>query len=158
MPVKMVVLASSGRASLLDGLGGASSCQGDRSESPQTRAIEGGQGAEWIHPELRRYPPPGSLSGPTERMLGSEYPRGESTRGVSRHARDIRNARDPPSERGAPGGIRTPNPQIRSLMLCPVELRAPIFSLDLAADLRSIIFMPLCPHHREARCSSRGKI
>ncbi len=25
---------------------------------------------------------------------------------------------------GAPGGIRTPNPQIRSLMLCPVELRA----------------------------------
>ena len=24
----------------------------------------------------------------------------------------------------APGGIRTPNPQIRSLMLCPVELRA----------------------------------
>ena len=26
---------------------------------------------------------------------------------------------------GAPGGIRTPNPQIRSLMLCPVELRAP---------------------------------
>ncbi len=27
---------------------------------------------------------------------------------------------------GAPGGIRTPNPQIRSLMLCPVELRAPL--------------------------------
>jgi hypothetical protein len=26
---------------------------------------------------------------------------------------------------GAPGGIRTPNPQIRSLMLCPVELQAP---------------------------------
>ncbi len=25
---------------------------------------------------------------------------------------------------GAPGGIRTPNPQIRSLMLYPVELRA----------------------------------
>src|SRR6266576_6826934 len=25
---------------------------------------------------------------------------------------------------GAPGGIRTPNPQIRSLMLCPVELQA----------------------------------
>src|SRR5271168_3653815 len=30
----------------------------------------------------------------------------------------------PASERGAPGGIRTPNPQIRSLMLYPVELRA----------------------------------
>jgi hypothetical protein len=28
---------------------------------------------------------------------------------------------------GAPGGIRTPNPQIRSLMLCPVELRALTF-------------------------------
>jgi hypothetical protein len=27
---------------------------------------------------------------------------------------------------GAPGGIRTPNPQIRSLMLCPVELQAPM--------------------------------
>jgi hypothetical protein len=25
---------------------------------------------------------------------------------------------------GAPGGIRTPNPQIRSLVLCPIELRA----------------------------------
>lgn len=25
---------------------------------------------------------------------------------------------------GAPGKIRTPNPQIRSLVLCPVELRA----------------------------------
>ena len=25
---------------------------------------------------------------------------------------------------GAPERIRTPNPQIRSLMLCPVELRA----------------------------------
>ena len=24
----------------------------------------------------------------------------------------------------APGGIRTPNPQIRSLVLCPIELRA----------------------------------
>ena len=27
-------------------------------------------------------------------------------------------------ENGTPEGIRTPNPQIRSLMLCPVELRA----------------------------------
>ena len=25
---------------------------------------------------------------------------------------------------GAPGEIRTPNPQIRSLVLCPIELRA----------------------------------
>ena len=31
---------------------------------------------------------------------------------------------------GAPGGIRTPNPQIRSLMLCPVELRARINAED----------------------------
>ncbi len=39
-------------------------------------------------------------------------------------------------EAGAPGGIRTPNPRIRSPMLCPVELRAratanyPLFLLE----------------------------
>src|SRR5208282_2675992 len=42
-----------------------------------------------------------------------------------RHARDIRNARTPHRNQSAPEGIRTPNPQIRSLMLYPVELRAP---------------------------------
>jgi hypothetical protein len=32
---------------------------------------------------------------------------------------------DAPIEKnGAPGEIRTPNPQIRSLVLCPIELRA----------------------------------
>jgi hypothetical protein len=29
---------------------------------------------------------------------------------------------------GAPGGIRTPNPQIRSLVLCPIELRARVWN------------------------------
>ena len=89
MPVKMVVLASSGRASLLDGLGGASSCQGDRSERPQTPAIEGGQGTEWIHPKLRRYIPPGSLSGPTERMLGKECPSRGNQLGESAGTREV---------------------------------------------------------------------
>jgi hypothetical protein len=36
---------------------------------------------------------------------------------------------------GAPGGIRTPNPQIRSLMLYPVELRA---RLELSFDFEQI--------------------
>jgi hypothetical protein len=29
------------------------------------------------------------------------------------------------AERGAPGGTRTPSLQVRSLLLCPVELRTP---------------------------------
>ncbi len=37
-----------------------------------------------------------------------------------------------------PGGSRTPNPRIRSPMLCPVELRARL-------DVRGVGLEPTCP-------------
>lgn len=68
---------------------------------------------------------------------------------------------------GAPGKIRTPNPQIRSLVLCPVELRAPASGGgDTSLPRRpqeagGLVTRPACPAragwHRPSRWCRRGR-
>ncbi len=43
---------------------------------------------------------------------------------VAKRSAELQPSAGCPGKVGAPGGIRTPNPRIRSPMLCPVELRA----------------------------------